>query len=228
MELLSGYYREEGDDSASLLLEQYAYGEIPFCLGCVCVGESLEGSREGGEFTGWLLGWFRRIDLKRAVRQPEKWFERKEEELRREALCRSAHMEKISMAGILCLGERFLIFQRGAYEAYLCNMEFGRSVLRPVEGFYGSRREAFMCGAYGNSEALWTCTGSMEPGIGILLTTEKLCEILSRDKLEECLAVGEIHSGEQTQKRVREMGMAAKRQGNTMAALLLEVRDAKR
>lgn len=212
MELFSGYYRRQEDNSVSLLLEQYVYRGLPVCLGCICAGAGSVGSRRGAEFVARLRDRFRESDLRRAVRQPEKWMMERGRELEREAVEATGSPEEVSFAGFLCIGESFLLFYRGCYGAYLCNTGLAGSAVKPI---FEARQER---------EVFAFRFGSMEPGIGILLTVKELEKILPQSRLEDCLSVGEIRSPEQTEKRVRELGMAAERQGSSIAALLLEVR----
>ena len=212
MELMSGYYRQN-DDSLSLLLQQYVCDGVPVCLGCICGGENAQAGVEGGMITGWLLKGFRGMKMRGAVEKPDKTLKNFERKL-------SAYWEDHCVlqdfwtAGIMCIGNDFLIFCEGAVQFLLCNTYFGHPSLQQI-------------GGDGRSESgeLRFRRGRMESDIGILLASEGFCQKLSPKELRNCLAVKDIKDTAQTQKRIKELGSAAEKKGGSdMAALLLEVR----
>lgn len=211
MEYMAGYYRQR-EDSVALLLQHYVCGEVPICLGCICGGDSHRAGTAGGLFTGLLLREFRRLSLWKAVQRPEKSLKKMEGAIYKcRENCSAPH--DFWTAGILCVGESFLLFSEGRTEIVLCNTGFGRPSLH---GIGEADRE---------EEQLQFQRGSMEPGIGILLASESFCGNIPSENLLNCLSVKDIRDPRQTQKRVQELGCAAeKRGGRNMAALLLEIR----
>lgn len=212
MEYMAGYYRQR-EESAALLLQHYVCGGVPVCLGCICGGDSREAGIAGGLFTGQLLREFRRFSLWKAVRRPGKSLRKMERAIYRNRENCFASCD-FWMAGILCLGEKFLIFSEGSTKTFLCNTGFGRPALCEI-GERGRTEEQPL-------QLQWGC---MEPGIGILLASDSFCENIPPEGLLNCLAVKDINDSRQTHKRVQELGCAAERRGGrNMAALLLEVR----
>ncbi|MDE6926824.1 MAG: hypothetical protein K2P59_16505 [Acetatifactor sp.] len=213
MELMTGYYRQKEDHTA-LLLQQYVCRGVPVCLGCICGGESREAGMAGGLFTGQLREEFCGSDLLKAVENRERFLRGMERQL-----CKSREScgapTDFRTAGILCVGERFLLFSQGEVKIVLCNAGFGRPALQEIMGGKGEERQRL--------RIQW---GSMEMGIGILLASESLYRAIPQEDMENCLWVKNINDSRQTQKRVQELGRAAeKRNGKGMGALLLEVRQ---
>lgn len=209
MEFMSGYYRQE--ESTALLLQQYVCRGVPVCLGCICGGESRQAGMAGGLFTGQLLEEFRGFSLLKAVGKPSGFLKRIEKWLYR---CQESCIVPTDFwtAGILCIGESFLIFTEGEVKITLCNIGFGRPLLHEIGENDRERRMQIQM-------------GSMEVGIGILLASESFYRNVPRADMQNCLSVKEINDSRQTQKRIRELGgMAEKRGGRGMGALLLEFR----
>lgn len=228
MEFMSGYYRQR-EDSTALLLQQYVCRGVPVCLGCICGGEGRGAGMAGGLFTGLLLKEFRGTSLSKAVGKPSGFLEGVEKWLYR---CRESCVVPAGFwtAGILCIGEDFLLFSEGGAKIILCNMGFGRPSLHEIGENDAERR---MRGPVGSPEAVGNDAerrmrvqrGSMEAGIGLLLASESFYRSIPRADMQNCLWVKEINDSRQTQKRICELGgMAEKRGGRGMGALLLEVR----
>lgn len=293
MELMTGYYRQK-EDSTALLLQQYVCRGVPVCLGCICGGEGREAGIAGGLFTGGLLEEFRRFRLLKAVEKREKFLGKMERQLY-ESRERCGAFGDFWTAGILCIGERFLLFSEGAARIVLCNAGFGRPAMQEImgggimggsgagrsdmgeggmgrgamgeDGMGGSDmgrggmgeggmggsdmgRGAMRGGGMGGSgmgrgdmerdtmgggnigrdgrerRQLQTKWGSMEMEIGILLASESFFGAVPREDMQNCLWVKNIRDSRQTQKRVQELGRAARRRNDReMGALLLEVRQ---
>lgn len=233
MELMTGYYRQK-EDSTALLLQQYVCRGVPVCLGCICGGEGREAGIAGGLFTGGLLEEFRGFRLLKAVEKREKFLGRMERQLY-ESRKRCGASGDFWAAGILCIGERFLLFSEGAARIVLCNAGFGRPALQEIMGgdiMGGSGMGTEATGGDnmgrdgGERRQLQTKWGSMEMEIGILLASESLFGAVPREDMQNCLWVKNIRDSRQTQKRVQELGRAARRRNDReMGALLLEVRQ---
>lgn len=248
MELMTGYYRQK-EDSTALLLQQYVCRGVPVCLGCICGGEGREAGIAGGLFTGRLLEEFRGFRLLKAVEKREKFLGRMERQLY-ESRKRCGAPGDFWIAGILCIGERFLLFSEGAARIVLCNAGFGRPALQEIMGGgimggsgmgggilegSGMAREAMGGGGMGGDNMgrdggerrqLQTKWGSMEMEIGILLASESIFGAVPREDMQNCLWVKNIRDSRQTQKRVQELGRAARRRNDReMGAMLLEVRQ---
>ena len=233
MEFMTGYYRQK-EDSTALLLQQYVCRGVPVCLGCICGGEGREAGIAGGLFTGGLLEEFRGFRLLKAVEKREKFLGRMERQLY-ESRKRCGASGDFWTAGILCIGERFLLFSEGAARIVLCNAGFGRPALQEIMGggiMGGSGMGTEATGGDnmgrdgGERRQLQTKWGSMEMEIGILLASESLFGAVPREDMQNCLWVKNIRDSRQTQKRVQELGRAARRRNDReMGALLLEVRQ---
>lgn len=212
MKYMTGYYRQK-EDSTALLLQQYVCREVPVCLGCVCGGKSREAGIAGGLFTGRILEEFRKISLSRAVKRRQECLKRMEQQLYR---CRQdwAAAPDFWTAGILAIGEVFLLFHEGAVKIALCNTGFGRPALQEIGG------DDPVCG-----KGMQLQRGSMEAGIGVLLASESFYGNIPGEDMRSCLWVKDIRDSRQVQKRLLELGRMAERQGGRqMGALLLEVR----
>lgn len=212
MEFMTGYYRQK-EDTTALLLQQYVCRGVPVCLGCICGGESREAGIAGGLFTGQILEKFRKLSLLRAVKQQPECMKKMERQLYR---CREgcAAPPDFWTAGLLSVGEEFLLFFEGAVKIALCNTGFGRPALREVGG------NDYACG-----KGLQLQRGSMEVGIGVLLASETFYGSIPGEDMQNCLWVKDIREPAQVQKRLQELGRMAERQGGRqMGALLLEVR----
>ncbi len=78
MDFFAACYRQQGEKSASVLLQQYQYRRKEVVFACVC-GTEQKGA--GGYMTERLLAWFRGLDLGKAVRTRERRAERLQGEL---------------------------------------------------------------------------------------------------------------------------------------------------
>lgn len=209
MEFMTGYYRQK-EDSTALLLQQYVCHGVPVCLGCICGGEGRGAGIAGGLFTGRILGEFRRTSLLWAVKRRQECLRRMERQLYR---CRKSITAPPDFwtAGILAVGEEFLLFHEGAVRIALCNTGFGRPALQEIGGNDPLR-----------GMGLQLQRGSMETGIGVLLASESFYGHIPGEDMRSCLWVKDIRKPGQTQKRLQELGRMAERQGGRqMGALLL-------
>lgn len=212
MEFMTGYYRQK-EDSTALLLQQYVCRGVPVCLGCVCGGESREAGIAGGSLTGRILEEFRKLSLLRAVKKQPECLKKMERQLYK---CWESCVvpQDFWIAGLLCIGEGFLLFFEGAVKIALCNTGFGRPALHEIGGSDDAE-----------GAGLQLQQGSMEDGIGILLASESFYGNIPREDMQSCLWVKDINDAGQTQRRLQELGrMAERRGGRQMGALLLEVR----
>lgn len=212
MEFMTGFYRQK-EDSTALLLQQYICRGVPVCLGCVCGGGSREAGIAGGLFTRRVLEEFRKLSLLRAVKRQPECLKKMERQLYK---CREdcAAPPDFWTAGLLAVGEEFLLFFEGGAKIALCNTGFGRPALQEIGG------DASMCGA-----GLRMRRGGMEAGIGILLASENFYGNIPGEDIRNCLWVRDIRDPGQVQRRLKELGRMAERQGGRqMGALLLEVR----
>lgn len=213
MEFMTGYYRRK-EDFTAVLLQQYVCRSVPVCLGCICGGDSREAGIAGGSFTGRILEEFRKSSLPGAVKRRPEYLKKIGRQL---CKCREscAVSSDFWTAGILCIGEEFLLFCEGAVKIALCNMGFGRPAMYEIGG-----------DDQAGGKGLQLQRGSMETGIGVLLASESFYRNIPREDMRNCLWVKEINDSGQVQKRLQELGkMAERRGGRQMGALLLEVRQ---
>lgn len=73
MDFFAACYRQQGEESASVLLQQYQYRQMEVVFACVC-GADRGGA--GSYMTERLLAWFRGLDLGRLARSRERQADR--------------------------------------------------------------------------------------------------------------------------------------------------------
>lgn len=199
MKYLSAFYRQQEEHNSTALVLQQLYHRrtrTPVLLACVCASEGRE-KEEAGHWITQLLNWFYETGLGLCRSKSERNWKHMEDSL--EKCCRSSG--DIRFAGILCAGNHYLLFCQGRQQAVLLNSRYGRANCRNLSG-EGKAAEGFHMQG-----------GIMQKGIGILLATAPFPEIISPRLLKECLNVKEIHRQNQLEKRLRELGALAEREG---------------
>lgn len=242
MEYITSCYRQQGDDAASLLLQQYLCGQMPVCFACISAGAGREGweeengcghkdqdkdenearNRAGGYLTGRLLTWFRGFPWMSMAKRRGKYFSRARREL--EEAVRQAERELedgglsakaagADLAGMLCADENVILFGRGRHRIFLLNTMFGKGHVRELSG----ERD---------SNGLWLWEGAMESNVGILLASQGFGNGLSPRLLQQVLNVNEVFTQEQADRRLKELAREGERAGSrNMAAVVLYGRE---
>lgn len=222
MHIFTSHYYEQGRNHSTLLLQQYQYRHTPVCLICLCYGENEAQGKAGAYFTGRLLQWFRGQSLGRLVKSPEDRLPVLQDQLREliedtdEELKTSRFVSEeknLDLAGILCVGECFLLFFRGTQGIYLLNRSVGRGHIRHVGG------ETANVGGC----ALVLRQGILQQDVGLLFATKSFCDHMMKQELQDCLHVETVLSEEQATRHLRELAERGEMQGgrNMTAALLL-------
>lgn len=211
MKYLTTYIMQPEEEGISLLLQQYSCRGIPVCIACLCTCER-ENKEAGRKVTGQLLDWCRHFPWHKAVRRPEKWMARAEEELGEKT---EKCLKQIRYAGehrwsgevkwkiILCIGEEILILGNGQ-AVYLLSMSLGRGSVRRLSGGF---------------------RGISEPGAGILLTTEGAVCPAEEKELGEVLRLSELEKEEQADRHLREFAKESAEKIRAAIMLLAEEDD---
>lgn len=214
MQYLSSYYWQQEESARTcLILQQLIHrkGKVPVLFSCICT-DTQGGAHEGNVyFVEQLTEWFRTKgqellwkSRKENFTAIEKAFLQKTDQIEREYVA----LKELSAIGLLCIEDYFLLFQWGNTGAYLLNTGFNHSHCKTLV-------------AQGNTE-ITVQSGKMEKNIGILLVSEDFCNKLSKQQLEECLSVKEIHTSQKCARRLEELGREAERKGGRhMGAVFL-------
>lgn len=216
MDFFTACYRQQGENTASLLLQQYQYRHMQIVFACVCTDRG-NGGRAGGYMTERLLAWFRGLNLKNLVRKREKKMDLLLEELT--AVVREIDKEledggmagegKAGFAGFFCIEDSYIMLCRGGTGICLINTGFGRVCLRRL-------------GVNGSGDALSSGQGSLQPDIGLLLATGSFYEYVTEPMIKEGLFVREISTEKQMERHLTELGREGERQGGlNLGAILL-------
>lgn len=216
MDFFAACYRQQGEESASVLLQQYQYRQMEVVFACVC-GAGQGGA--GGYMTERLLAWFRGLDPGRLVRSRERQADRLQaklaeviEEIDRELSERGLpgkgvrfgkgqpEKEKVGLAVFLCIEDVYIIFRRGRTGIYLINTAFGRVCLRRI-------------GAEAEKSGMAMELGRLQADIGLLLGTESFYGHIEESMIREGLFVREIHTEKQMERHLAELAGEAERRG---------------
>jgi len=216
MEFLSACYLQQGKNAVSLLLQQYCCRQSQVLLGCVCVGEGADAARAGGYMAEQVLQWFRGLPLKKLSRNQERAMGNLEE-----ALCvtlrridcgleysMAAGGRRAGFAGVLCIGDRYLLLRRGAGRICLINRAFDRVHIRwfggdPAEESYMER-------------------GILQPGLCLLSASEGFFDHVTERMIGEGLSVSEFETEKQMDRHLKELaGEGERRGGSNMGAVLM-------
>ncbi len=223
MEYLTAHYWQQEDEGTTLVLQHLMYRkeQLPMVFACVCRSQ---GDMGEGCFTKQLTDWFQwegrellRRDKGEVLEQTKKTFcqvfAKLEEQMTQYARTLGREYAPPSFCGILCVDKRFLLFHRGEQKIFLLNTRFERASCKELFG----KERASSRELSGRGEALLhgltAACGILEPKLGILLATEGFCDKLSKQQLCECLSSKELSSPQRLQKRLKELGDEAARQG---------------
>ena len=211
MEYYSAFYwQQEEADRASLVLKHLVYHEkgMSVILGCICVDEStvdggMMGETRANQWTDRLTEWFYEKGLKLCYKASG--ISKELEKALNRLLKKTAG--GLSVTGVICVGNAFVLFGQGIQRIGLLNTGFGRAHCKYVE----KEGEAYIV------------VGSMQKGVGILLATESFYLYLSDEELTECLAVKDLQTAQRVQRHMDELGQEASRQGGQQLGALLVV-----
>lgn len=216
MDFFAAHYRQQGENSPSILLQQYQYKRMQLLFGCICLGSG-KGGRAGGYMTERLLAWFRGLDLRKLRRDREDGMGvlsqrlaavigETDRELRDAGLTKEG---EVGLAGILCVEDSYILLRRGRAGICLINTGFGRTCLsRLLEG--------------GNKGALKKGQGSLQPELSLLLATESFLCHTTETMLREGLSATEVWTEKRMEKHLAELaGEAGRRGAEDVGAILL-------
>lgn len=191
MNFLTSYHWKEGKPTTSLTLQQVTRqrGRMPVVMACVCEEDPSVGEQDIGErFCVQLTNWFHECVLKRCSRTKKPELDALKAELMQmeETAC-------FSLAGMLCVGERFLLFYRGKQRICLLNSRFLRPNLKEL-----SVNTA--------ESAIVMEEGLLQNKVGLLFGTESFYRGISGEEIRNCLAVDAIRNEVQVSRRLEELG----------------------
>lgn len=226
MNLFTTTYWQAVQNHSALLLQQYQYRHTPVCLIAVCDGCDEAQGKAGAYLTGHLLQWFRGLSFKQLARNPDSCLLFLESSLQDivqrldNDLVSCGHMSKetsLSLSGILCADDQFLIFTRGKQHIYLLNKGFGQSRMQHLS-------EA-LTGAQASADTLVMSQGILQRDVGLLFCTDTFRQLLTDSEISECLYVDELNRSDQVRRRLQELGNRAEALGGRdMAAAMLLAR----
>lgn len=210
MNFMTSCYWTEGIPPTSLILQQVTrkWEKMPLVMACVCEEDlPVEDQGAGEHFCIQLTDWFHECVLKRCsrVRKPDPAALKAE-------LTQLTEAARFSVAGILCVGERFLLFYRGKQRIYLLNSRFLRPNLKELSV---STKE----GAVVMEE------GFLQDKVGLLLGTDSFYRGISEEEIRNCLAVDAVRNEIQAGRRLTELGcLSESRKTGGRAAVLVMAR----
>ena len=204
---LSGCYRQQSKNAASLLLQQCRCGHAHMLFACVCSGKGEDAEKAGDYMTERLWQWFRGLDGKKPTRNLGRGMRRLakslEETVRRIDLewSKLQNSERVDFSGVFCLEDNYLLIHRGQTRIYLMNTAFGRGHARRLDGEKG-RRELEME------------QGILQQDVGLLFATESFFDWVTDKILAEGLFVGETPTEEQMERHLKELAGEGERKGS--------------
>ena len=224
MNFITATYWQSARNDSTLLLQHYQYKHTPLCLITLCDGQNDAQGKAGAYLTGQLLQWFRSLSFSRIIRDPDRslsvlethlqtFLPRLQNDLVSCGLLPLA--QPLPLSGILCFDDMFLIFSQRNHRIYLLNKGFGQSCIQDLS------RE--MTTKPNTSDSLVLRQGILQGDVGILFATETLCTQLTAQEIQECMYVKEIHTENQANRHLQELGGRAEALGgqNMAAAFLL-------
>lgn len=212
----SYYWQHDAGNTASVLLQQAYHKKRRMPVLLACVSSETKLPRLGNILFGNMADWFYGTGLPLCSRNGERGMAAIGDSLS-ESVNRSlgacAGFAALSWAGILCVGQSFLLFRQGEIKLHLLNIRNQRPYCHEL-----SLPESSM-------DVPNLQTGTIQRGAGILLATEAFHRGMPAKRMEECLNIQELKSSEQTGRRLQELGAWAEQQGNKdMGAVLLVTR----
>lgn len=222
MNYITATYFQAAQNHSALLLQHYQYQNIPICLLALSAGKDTSQGKAAAYLTGQLLQWFRSLPFKRIARNPDKHLSYLESSL--QSLLQQACSDLIScglisgdmslsLSGILCADDHFLLFHRGGQGIYLLNQSFNKSHLQCLTEHLA---------VPDSPQTLTLCQGILQQDVVILFATDTLCRQLTDQEIRECLYVRELHGAKQAGRHLQELGRRGEALGGRdMAAAVL-------
>lgn len=217
----SYYFQSDEINASSVLLQQVCHKrrKLPVVLACVCEENTRFRAKDSCEYKYgivWLRNmadWFYGSCLPLCSHNGERGSETIFDNL-------LEYMNKIppypgentaiSSAGILCVGDSFLLFRQGTQRISLLNTRNHRPYCHEIKM------------QQGNKKGMDFLTGILQRRVGILLATEGFRNCVPDKRREECLNVQEMRTQERVERRMRELGIYAEEQGGTdLGAILI-------
>lgn len=226
MNFITATYWQSARNNSTLLLQQYQYKYTPLCLITLCDGQNEAQGKAGAYLTGQLLQWFRSLSFSRIIRDPDRnlstlethlqtFLPRLQNDLISCGLLCQTH--PLSLSGILCFDDMFLIFSQRSHRIYLLNKGFGQSRIQDLSREMTTKQDS--------SDSLILRQGILQRDVGILFATETLCGQLTEQEIQECMYVEEIRTENQAIRHLQELGSRAEAlKGRNMAAAFLLAR----
>lgn len=211
---------------SSLVLQQLVYRrrKVPVLFACVCSVE--EEDRGNSYFAEQLLSWFHskgrellmvnrdnaaevKIHLQEVISQID---EELAENRRYLSLCSKT---PVSVAGMVCVGDSYVLFSRGSQKIYLLNYRFLQANCRRLmDAERGEVQE--------NSKQLRMISGRMEQNIGLLLATADFGKGLEEAQIRECLEIKDLAKADACTQHLQELGQVSVQNGGQhIGAVLL-------
>ena len=185
MKYITGYLWNRGSDS--VLLQQVKAWQARIAFGWIA-----DGGETGAMLTGQVKAWFEEDGIQLCKKGRE---ESLTESLRRQL--QNFRTGKTSYAGIILQGEMFWMFQKNEMKIWVLNSRFQKSHMREMTERIREEGEKGIL------------TGRIQKGVGILLETGSLCEMLQKEEIKECLAVSDIRADDQLKRRLKELDRLA-------------------
>lgn len=192
MNWLSAWYGQEGERNFSLLLQENLFGKTQV-LFCVLTENEREAKREKNALAKALLRIFRSISFdKRPWEKEGFWGEMAE------AFRGAVERDGRSVAGLLLVGNSFLLFQKGSPRIFVLNRNMATACLEALP-------------MHLDFSSVW---GEAESGVGILLATSGFALGCPEEILRDGLFVEELVTKEQVERRLRALAEQTLTQGN--------------
>lgn len=231
--LTSYYWQQEEKSLTSLVLQHLVYRrrKVPVLFACLC---SVEEEWGNSYFAEQLVSWFqnkgRKLlvangdNEKKIIAQLHTVIGQIDEELKENGKYNHDDSKSfVSVAGVLCMADYYLLFYRGNQKVYLLNYRFGQANCKQI--------------SQSGSEQLQIISGRMEKNIGLLLATNDWGRGITEEQIKECLAVKTLTGKNQEEKtltrkvlspmptgerRLQELGqVSVQNGGRNMGAVLL-------
>lgn len=215
MQYFASYYRQPDVDNATSVLLQQAYHKkrrMSVILACVSMeGDSFQANgfgnlKYGNVLLRELADWFYGTGLSLCSRSGEQGMGMIADSFAKNLngiLRDCAEIATCQWSGVLCVGQSILVFGQGKQQIRLLNTKNHRPYCHEL------RLQG------GGTEGLNFRMGTIQRGVGVLLATEEFYRCIPVKKIEECLNVREMKSGEQVDRRLRELGYYGEEQGGT-------------
>lgn len=222
MQYFTAYYRQSETGSlVSVLLQQVYHKKRKLPVILACIGEEgdipwtrdAEPPKESRELLYKLSDWFYGTGLSLCSRPGERGMTAAADSLLQrlyEIRSKRTQLTACRLTGILCVGQRVLLFWQGEQQFRLLNIRNHRPYCQELQ--LGEQDE----------DGVHFQLGTIQRGAAVLLATKGFNGCLSAQKRQECLNVREIHSQEQSERRLKELGLCCEAEkGNGLGAVLI-------